>query len=33
MAYRQIGPMLEAAKHPILIEHRDMVFDRHLRTE
>ena len=30
-AYRQIGPELEDALDPCLMEHRDMVFSRHLR--
>ena len=29
-AYSWLGPELEKHKHPILLEHRDLVFDRHL---
>ncbi|TDI60566.1 MAG: hypothetical protein E2O92_05195 [Alphaproteobacteria bacterium] len=29
-AYGNIGPVVQASAHPILIEHRDMIFDRHL---
>lgn len=30
MSYDMIGPVIEAAKDPILLEHRDMVYARHL---
>jgi glutathione S-transferase len=29
--YELIGPTLEAARDPILLEHRDMVYNRHLK--
>jgi glutathione S-transferase len=29
--YGGIGPVVEQAKHAILLEHRDMIFDRHLQ--
>ena len=28
--YSNLGPVVEPHKHPILIEHRDRVFARHL---
>jgi glutathione S-transferase len=30
MSYDMIGPVLEAAKDPILLEHRDFIYERHL---
>ena len=30
VSYDYLGPVLENHKHPILIEHRDRVFERHL---
>jgi hypothetical protein len=29
MSYDMIGPVLEGAKDPILIAHRDMMYERH----
>lgn len=31
VSYSYLGPVLEEHKHPILLEHRDRMFERHLR--
>ena len=31
VSYSYLGPVLEPHRHPILIEHRDHMFDAHLR--
>ena len=30
MSYEMLGPVLEAVKDPILLAHRDLIYDRHL---
>jgi glutathione S-transferase len=31
VSYSYLGPVLERHRHPILIEHRDIMFERHLK--